>query len=248
MKNRIKYIHAVLYLTAFLWFALQLFCRVLEYKEGKMEYRSLIRTFSDNQSEAEKNTAGEMGEMGEISEEYLRGLNPDYLFWLSIPGTSINYPVVRSTRPGYYLNHTFQKTVNSCGSLFVQAGITGLDKGNTVIYGHNMKDGTMFSELKKYRDKDFFKDHKKIWIFEKKKWLEGEIFSCQLKEEQDLQCHQTEFSNVEEKKEFLNRMKESSLYSILLSPSAEMPVITLSTCYGHSKRMIVQAVLMCYTE
>jgi len=244
MKNRINYFLLVLWLAAFLSFGSRLYSRTLEYEKGKQEYRELGRIFSEYRTEPENTDDN----MEEITEEYLRNKNPDYIFWLRIPGTSIDYPVVRSLKPGFYLNHTFYGTENSCGSLFVQSEISGLNNGNTVIFGHNMKDGTMFSELKDYRDSYFFKNHNIIWIFESGKWYQGEIFSCQLREKQDLQCYQTGFLNKKEKQEFLDDMKASSLYEISVSPSVKRPVITLSTCYGHSKRMIVQAVLMCYTE
>lgn len=244
-SNTMKYFLSVFWLAGFLGFSLQLFQRVLEYREGKLEYRELNRVLSGLQTEESGKT---FDDNKEIPEAYLWKLNPDYICWLCIPGTSVNYPVARSTRPGYYLNHTFQGNVNSCGSLFVQEEGGELNKENTVIFGHNMKDGTMFADLKNYSGRDFYKSHKMIRIYYEGRWQEGIIFSCQLKEEEELQCYQTEFSNAKEKQEFIDNMKEASLYYIPVSPSVNNPIITLSTCYGRSKRMIVQAVLMCYTE
>lgn len=213
----------------------------LVYTEGEKEYKDLNLVLARYRNREEEETAGDKEEIPEL---YLRKINPDYICWLRIPGTAVDYPVVRSFRPGYYLNHTFQGTVNPCGSLFVQEEVKSLAHGNTVIFGHNRKDGTMFADLKNYKTKDFYKSHQIIRIYYERRWHEGVIFSCQLRGEEDLQYCQTDFLDTAEKQEFIDEMKEASLYYIPFRPSVNDPLITLSTCYGRSKRMIVQAVLM----
>jgi sortase B len=181
-------------------------------------------------------------------EKQLKEINPDYIFWLTIPGTTINYPVVRSRHPGYYLNHTFKKSKNPSGSLFIQEDALIPGNENTVIFGHNMKDGTMFSDLKKYKNEIFYKNHDIIQLYCNERWYQAKIFSIQIRHESDLNCYETEFNNPTQKQEFIYSMKETSLYPTAFLPSVEDPIISLSTCYGQTERMIVQASILCYTD
>ncbi|MEY8354715.1 class B sortase [Lachnospiraceae bacterium 54-53] len=238
---RIRQIFALLCLAGFLGSGSRLLPCALEYGQGAKEYRNLNVMVREYGARKGERTAGEKEE---IPESYLRKINPDYICWLRIPGTAVDYPVAGSSRPGYYLNHTFQGNPNSCGSLFVQEDIKRLENGNTVIFGHNRKDGTMFADLKNYRSADFYKNHPIIRIYYGRKWREGVIFSCQLRGEEDLEYCRTGFSDEAEKQGFINEMKEASLYPIPFNPPVNGPLITLSTCYGRTKRMIVQAVLM----
>lgn len=168
--------------------------------------------------------------------------------WLSIPGTVINYPVTRSHQPGYYLNHTFFGTENPSGCLFVQEDAPLPENGNTVIFGHNMKDGTMFADLKKYRKPEFYKGHSRFQIYYKGKWHEAVIYSIQIRNENDLDCYETEFVGPSEREEFILRMKKNSIIETAYLPSSKDGLITLSTCHGTMERMIVQAALICYTN
>lgn len=181
------------------------------------------------------------------TDEALKAQNTDYRFWLKIPETSIDYPVVKSPQSEYYLNHTFLEAANSTGCLFIQNDQQEEDE-NFVVYGHNRKDGSMFGELKKYLDQDFYEIHPHLWVRYEGRWYKGAIFSCQLIENQNLMCYEAQFSTRQQKEEYMNKMKEASRYPIPVYPSWKDPLITLSTCYGSSKRMIVQAALMCYTE
>lgn len=240
-KNIPNHLFPALWLTGFLTFSLHLFPCIQNYTEGKKEYKELTLALSKFNPEKNEFLPAPKEQ---LPESYLQSLNSDYIFWLYIPGTTINYPVARSSEPDYYLTHTFQGTENPCGSLFVQKEVNVLSYGNTVIFGHNMKDGSMFADLKKYRDPHFYSTHQTIQIHYKGKWQKANIFSCQLREEEDIRCYQTDFSDLKEKQEFLHQMKASSLYDTQFQPLANRPIITLSTCYGRSKRMIVQAILM----
>lgn len=232
-----RYWQAAFWLTGLLVFGGNLVFASIPYQRAGTEYRALnsLKPLSDPLVQGEP-------------EEYLKRLNPDYVCWLTIPGTSVDYPVVRSPAPGYYLEHTFYKNENPCGSLFIQEGVQGLEESNTIIFGHNMKDGSMFGELKNYRDPDFFKNHSQIQIYYEGRWYEGRIISCQLRREEDTACYERGPFDEEQMHKFLMQMNRQSLYPIPLPDLDQYRMVTLSTCYGSSKRMIVQAVIMCYTE
>ena len=88
--------------------------------------------------------------------------NADCIGWIFIEGTNINYPVMHTPdNPQKYLRLSFDKKYSQSGAPFLD-GRCNLQNGNLIIYGHNMKNGTMFSELKKYLETDFRKAHKTI--------------------------------------------------------------------------------------
>ena len=92
--------------------------------------------------------------------------NADMVGWIQIEGTSIDYPVMQTPAdPTYYLKHDFEKHYTDYGCPFMQADCDVLcPSDNLIIYGHNMKDGSMFADLAKYRSKDFWQTHKTVWF------------------------------------------------------------------------------------
>lgn len=92
--------------------------------------------------------------------------NSDMVGWILIEDTNIDYPVMQTpTDPTYYLKHNFEKTYTDYGCPFMQADCDALaPSDNLIIYGHNMKDGSMFADLAKYRSKDFWQAHKTVWF------------------------------------------------------------------------------------
>ena len=95
----------------------------------------------------------------------LQAINPDIVAWLRIPGV-LEYPVVRGKDNSYYLNHTVQKTYNIAGSIFLDyRNERDFSDSKNIIYGHNMKDGSMFHVLRNYQDIDFFQEHTDMEIY-----------------------------------------------------------------------------------
>lgn len=86
--------------------------------------------------------------------------------WILIEDTNIDYPVMQTpTDPTYYLKHDFEKNYTDYGCPFMQADCDALaPSDNLILYGHNMKDGSMFADLAKYRSKDFWQSHKTVWF------------------------------------------------------------------------------------
>ncbi len=90
---------------------------------------------------------------------------PDIKGWISIPGTCVDYPVLQSSAddPEYYLRRTYKGTWRTAGSIFLSMGLFP-GKSGTVVYGHNMNDGTMFAVLQKMTDEAFRTEHSKILL------------------------------------------------------------------------------------
>ena len=113
-------------------------------------------------NESNESTEDLIEESVEINEEtqekkidwdYLKSVNEDIVAWIEIEGTNINYPILKD-KDVYYLKHSFDKTYNSNGSIFT-TDLLPFETNETIVYGHNMKNGSMFSNLGNYLDKDF---------------------------------------------------------------------------------------------
>ena len=95
----------------------------------------------------------------------LQAKYPDIKGWISIPGTCVDYPVLQSSadNPEYYLRRTYKGEHRTAGSIFFQWDCSA-ESQNTVVYGHNMNDGTMFAVLQKMADEAFQKEHSQILL------------------------------------------------------------------------------------
>jgi sortase B len=95
----------------------------------------------------------------------LMGINRDFVGWVSIEGTGVSYPVVRGGDNSYYLNTTFTGSSNPAGSIFMDYRLErGFNAPVCILYGHNMRDGSMFAQLNQYLDSAFMEEHQDIRI------------------------------------------------------------------------------------
>ena len=120
-------------------------------------------------NEATEELIEETIEIKEASKEkyidwnYLKSINEDIIAWIEIEGTNINYPIIKNEN-NYYLKHSFDKKYNSNGAIFT-TNIFPFKDDETIVYGHNMKNGSMFSNLGKYLNKEFLDLHSKYKIY-----------------------------------------------------------------------------------
>ena len=132
-------------------------------------------------NEATEELIEETIEIKEASKEkyidwnYLKSINEDIIAWIEIEGTNINYPIIKNEN-NYYLKHSFDKKYNSNGAIFT-TNIFPFKDDETIVYGHNMKNGSMFSNLGKYLNKEFLDLHSKYKIYTVDKNYEATIFS-----------------------------------------------------------------------
>lgn len=172
----------------------------------------------------------------------LAEINPEIIGWIEIPDTAISYPFVHTNNNTYYLTHTFSNQENNTGSIFMEAtNSSDFNDIYTILYGHNMKNGSMFATLKKYADTAFYKSHPCIYIDLKDGSHCYKIFSCHEVDVTDI-CFSTGYIVDEKYTDFVMQLKNSSLYDTGITPNGITPVITLSTCTGNSdKRFVVHA-------
>ncbi|MCD8381076.1 MAG: class B sortase, partial [Lachnospiraceae bacterium] len=97
--------------------------------------------------------------------DYLSSVNDDVIGWIQIPGTAVNYPIVQGTDNDYYLTHLYTGETNSSGAIFLDSGTTlGLEDKNAIIFGHNMKNGSMFASLNSYASSSYYSLHPYIVV------------------------------------------------------------------------------------
>ncbi len=160
----------------------------------------------------------------------LKSINPDIYGWIKIEGTQIDYPVVQGVDNDYYLNRTFEGEYMNSGTLFVDFNNSKkLDENrNTVIYGHNMSDGSMFHTLYNFKDSNFFKNGV-VELVTQDGIYKYEIFSAHVVHETD-PYFVTSFENDEAFLSFAETMQSQSVYTKNLKFTSEDRILTLSTC------------------
>lgn len=137
------------------------------YREGVQEYEDL-RTYVKETDEDDhtEGTDGSDGKQTVVDFKALKKINPDIVAWIRIPDTSIDYPVVQGNDDSYYLTHTFKKTEHVAGAIFLDSDNNAdFSDDKNIIYGHNMKDGSMFQGLHKYENEQYLKTHNKVYLY-----------------------------------------------------------------------------------
>ncbi len=168
--------------------------------------------------------------------------NKDLAGWLSIEGTVINYPVMQTGKknPDFYLHNGFDKKESDHGTLFVDArnDIVNRDT-NLIIYGHNMRDGTMFGGLKSFMDKDYFEKHQELvfdTIYEKAKYRIVAVCLSKVNYQDDDTFRYYNFLNAESKEEFqafLANIQQLTVFDQNIDISYGDELLTLSTCNSY---------------
>lgn len=238
-------------LAIFAYSAYQLLNISSEYKAGDDEYDELASEFLAPVPSFERLTENEDDDKPSIALpannvdfESLLELNEDVCAWLQVPDTKISYPVVQGEDNEEYLHKTFKGKKNKAGSVFMDVNNSrDFSDKNTVLYGHNMKSGSMFHDLVNFKEEEFFNAHRIFYIYlADGRTLGCEIFSAEIAEA-TAGYHQPSFETDEEFLDFANNLKELSLFPTDVEITAEDRIITLSTCsYEFNEaRMVLHA-------
>ena len=189
-----------------------------------------------------------------IDFESLTAEYPDIYAWIRIPGTKVDYPIVQSEGDNeYYLNHTIDGKKRTEGSIYTENyNSKDFMDPNTIIYGHNMKNGTMFKTLHKYKDKKFLLDNSEIFIYQKDRVLKYKIFAAYVSDNKHLLFkYDFEDENIFENylNNVLTKRDMSSNINTNVDVTASDKIITLCTCNNNdAQRYLVQAVLISIQE
>lgn len=186
-----------------------------------------------------------LAKLGELKKQ-----NSDLIGWIEIPDTNINYPVVQTDNNDYYVNHNFEKQKSSTGTIFLHkdCDITK-PSNNLIIYGHRTTTGTMFETLTKYKNEEFYKEHKTFkfsTLEEEAEYKIIAVFRSQVFYENQNVFKYYKFKGTEKAEEFENyvdNIKKLCLYNIEDTAEFGDELITLTTCdyYMEDGRFVVVA-------
>ena len=190
-----------------------------------------------------------VGEQAMVDLSAYLAQNPDFVAWLRIPGTNVDYPVVQTDNPDYYLNHTFSGKSSVVGTLFSLAGADYAAQGrNIAIYGHHLRSSgeKMFTSLMRYKNPDFYEDNKTVMLDSLYRHREYTIFAVMNMKVGDWEPSRTTFSGDAAFMAFVNRAKSESLYDTGVEVGADDHILTLITCdrsyAGKEGRLVILAV------
>lgn len=237
-------------LGVFIFSVYKIFSIIQEYRTAE-KYYSTIQEYSPFTSDDSAKTDEKDLKSGQlfIDVHSLKKINTDFVGWIYADDTKINYPVVQGTDNDFYVTHDFNKKILKNGSIFMDAHCNPNFKNkNTIIYGHNMKDGSMFGELDKYKSSSFYEKNKEILYIDKKSDAKKlKIYSAHIVKSTSY-VYDCEFESDNSFEEFIEKTVSSSLYDTGVRPSVSDKIVTLSTCsYEYDEaRLVIHAILVNY--
>ena len=234
-------------IAVFCFAAYNLFHIYTEYKKGTDEYNSIEKmAVTDRDPDKEEKTEKDAGPKPPITVDFakLKSVNPDVVGWIYMEAlTDINYPVVKGEDNETYLHTTYEKNYNFAGTIFVDYENSGdFSDCNTLVYGHNMKNGSMFGQLKKFaQDQETYNKSKYFWILTPEKNYRYQIISAYTTGVNS--DTYTLFKGPGE--EFEKYLQTIKGYSEIKTEDTDLTIkdkiVTLSTCTGNdATRFVVQ--------
>ncbi|MFS0788087.1 class B sortase [Shouchella sp. 1P09AA] len=185
--------------------------------------------------------------VGENPFDSLHAVNEHIVGWLSIAGTAIEYPVMRADDNDYYLNRNYKDERNRAGSIFMDYRNRSIEESqHTILYGHHMRDGTMFHDLEQFADETFFSQTNDHFFDIEESQYNIEIFSAYYTTT-DFYYIETDFANDKAYGSFLEDIKERSIHSSSIEVTNNDRIITFSTCddgAGQDGRFVVHGKLV----
>ncbi len=239
-KNKMKVIRRILLLIMIICLMPILWSWYLSIRHEKQqeELKYLLE-----KSEKSEKSANIKSEVNNILERFqsLYQENADLAGWLTIEGTNIDAPVMQCKDDEYYLHHNFYRKKDKYGCLYVRkAADLNTPSTNFIIYGHNMRDGSMFGSLDEYQSKKFCQEHAEIkfdTLYEERTYKVLAVFSSSIDESEEFKYYQFYQADTEEEFQyFYENVKEKSFYDTGVTAVFGDTFLTLSTCYGNSEQ------------
>ena len=195
------------------------------------------------QAEFNENSTEKIETERMIKLKTLQKENPDIIGWLEIENTNINYPVLQGTDNEYYMTHNYKKEKSKKGSIFLNKDYDwNIPSTNLLIYGHNLRNGTMFQELLKYEDEEFYKTHpiiKFTTVEDEEEYAIIAVFKSRVYYKSETNVFRYYYfvnaKTEEEYNQFIENAKKASLYNIEETAKYGDKLITLSTCSYHTE-------------
>lgn len=224
---------------------------LLPYLEAGREYKKLEEFYVQEVSEKQQNEAAESNQAQEIcliavNWKELKEMNPDIVGWIYGEDTKINYPVVQGKDNTFYLTHMADRSKNSSGSIFMDCRNTEWSEfSNEILYGHHMKNGSMFAELQKYKSQEYYEAHSCFYYLTETGNYRLEILRAGILTGNS-ELYHLAFESQEEREAYVKRWDGKSKIVPVFSEKNDTPLMTLSTCSYETKnaRFVVQGQLI----
>ena len=242
-SNIVSNIILVIAIVVFAVSAYKLYGIFSEYNKGDKEYQKIQDLVINTEKKDDTKE-----EAFSVDFEKLLEMNSDVVGWIRFDEPSeINYPVVQGRDNEEYLKRTFEANTNKLGTLFVDVNNPGDFSGrNTFIYGHNMKNGSMFAQLLKYKDDSFYKEHPYFYIYTPDgKVRTYEIFSAGVvKDTSD--SYIMDYADDAAFQTYIDYIKQQSAYPTSAEVTTASKIVSLSTCTNvrDDERFLVHGVMI----
>lgn len=242
-SNIVSNIILVIAIVVFAVSAYKLYGIFSEYNKGDKEYQKIQDLVINTEKKEDTKE-----ETFSVDFEKLLEMNSDVVGWIRFDEPSeINYPVVQGRDNEEYLKRTFEANTNKLGTLFVDVNNPGDFSGrNTFIYGHNMKNGSMFAQLLKYKDDSFYKEHPYFYIYTPDgKVRTYEIFSAGVvKDTSD--SYIMDYADDAAFQTYIDYIKQQSAYPTSAEVTTASKIVSLSTCTNvrDDERFLVHGVMI----
>lgn len=216
---------------------IMLYSSYKDYKEVDDTNNEIIDTYTESSSE-------DGSEDFKVDWDSLLSINNEIVAWVRIPDTNINYPIMQSNNNNKYLRQNIYGNYSYGGSIFVDSAIDNpFGNMNTIVYGHNLNNGAMFANLKKYSDNDYASKHRDIYIYLPNGSIRiYKVFAFSKINANNYDIYNMAVENLDAYYEIISRYNRISIEDNI---DTSNPILTLSTCTNHNEqeRYVVQAYL-----
>lgn len=207
-----------------------IFVKIMDYNKSSNLYSEIQNIANDESTDTNTDTISpHIQQLNTYNS--LKEMNSDYQFWITVDNTNIDYPVVQTNDNQYYLKRDFNKNKSNSGTIFMDTLNNFMTDKNVVLYGHNMRNKTMFNNITKFKDKNFFEQNNKITIKNTSNGKEYiyEVFSV-YHTDNNFNYNTVVFNENYTYEQYLEDIKKKSMYKKKIDVTTTDRIITLSTC------------------
>lgn len=256
MKKWTSKLVSLVYLAVFLYSGFALVKYLYTYYEASKSlqevqaiYETTLATIEE-EAEVAITTAEELLSKYTIRPQFedLQAVNDNIVGWVTVEGTKLNNPILQTDNNDFYLDHNFKDGYSRAGSVFMdyRNDVTDMSR-NTILYGHAMKNGTMFGSLKNYMKQNYVDAHSTIYLDTLYEGYDVEVFAA-YETTIDFYYIETEFTTDEAFLHFVEEVEERSVIQTDVEIGAGDKIVTLSTCkdsvMSDDHRFVVQGKLV----
>ena len=234
MREKIRIILCCIFLAIAIYAAYNIIKIQSEYKKSvdaykKLDNYTIEQTTSETSGESEEEPVKEKP-YPDVDFDGLKSVNSDVIGWIYVPDTEINYPIVHTSDNDYYLDHLVDRTQNPAGAIFLDTrNPSDFSDLHSIIYGHHMKNGSMFAALKGYKKQDFFDGHKTGYLITQDAAYSSDFFAGHVANVEE-NAWQLDFDDAADFDNWIKSLKEISAFKSDIEPQYGDRIFTLSTC------------------